>query len=91
MYPARHTLEDRGVRRPGTSTGRLEHETWSHPLSQYQTILQGGKNGPALTPGNVAASLIYRRQTASQPHFGQMLADEIKAAAAWIEAGAPER
>lgn len=60
-------------------------------LSQYQTILKGGKDGPALTPGDAAGSMIYQRQTAGQPHFGQMLADEIKAVAAWIDAGAPER
>ena len=60
-------------------------------LSQYQTILKGGKDGPALTPGDATTSLIYQRQTAGQPHFGQMLADEVKALAEWIQAGAPEQ
>jgi len=59
-------------------------------LSSYNTILTGGKNGPALVPGDSANSLIIQRQSGPKEHFGQMLADELEAMEAWIAAGAPE-
>jgi nitrate/TMAO reductase-like tetraheme cytochrome c subunit len=58
-------------------------------LSSYESMLAGGDGGPALVPGDPAASLILQRQSQSRPHFGQMLDDEIEALTAWIAAGAP--
>ncbi len=60
-------------------------------LSAYAGILAGGKNGPGIVPNDPSASLIYQRQTRRNPHFGQMMKDELKALKAWILAGAPER
>jgi hypothetical protein len=58
-------------------------------LSSYESMLAGGDSGPALVPGDPAASLILQRQSQSRPHFGQMLDDEIEALTEWIAAGAP--
>lgn len=60
-------------------------------LSTYQGILQGGKHGPGIVPGDLDASLIWQRQTRRKAHFGQMLDDELEALRDWILAGAPER
>jgi mono/diheme cytochrome c family protein len=60
-------------------------------LSSYKAMLQGGKNGPALVPGDPANSLIIRRQSEAKEHFGQVLDDELEALEAWIAAGAPEQ
>ncbi len=58
-------------------------------LSSYAAILEGGKNGPALVPGDPAASLIFQRQSDSTEHFGQVLDQELEALRDWIAAGAP--
>lgn len=60
-------------------------------LSSYNSILAGGKDGPALIPGDPAASLIIQRQSQSEAHFGQVLAQELEALTDWIAAGAPEK
>lgn len=60
-------------------------------LSSYEAMLNGGKNGPALVPGDPANSLIIRRQSEAKEHFGQVLDDELEALEAWIAAGAPEQ
>ncbi|GAB4527470.1 MAG: hypothetical protein Fur0018_13110 [Anaerolineales bacterium] len=60
-------------------------------LSTYADIRKGGKNGPGIVPGDPAASLIFQRQTRRNPHFGQMMKDELKALEAWILAGAPQQ
>ena len=59
-------------------------------LSGYATMLEGGKNGPALVPGDPANSLIIQRQSGPKDHFGQILADELAAIEDWIAVGAPE-
>ena len=59
-------------------------------LSSYETLLQGGKNGPIITPGDSAESLLVQVQSESKDHFGQMLADELEAVEDWIASGAPE-
>jgi nitrate/TMAO reductase-like tetraheme cytochrome c subunit len=59
-------------------------------LSSYQGALTGGKNGPALIPGDPDGSLVIRRQSAERDHYGQMLDDELEALREWITAGAPE-
>ncbi len=59
-------------------------------LSSYESILAGSPDGPVLIPGDPEASLIIQRQSQSDPHFGQVLADELDALRSWITDGAPE-
>jgi len=59
-------------------------------LSTYEGVLTGGKNGPALIPGDPEGSLAVQRQSGPRDHFGQMLDDEQEAFQEWIAAGAPE-
>jgi nitrate/TMAO reductase-like tetraheme cytochrome c subunit len=59
-------------------------------LSSYDSLLQGGKSGPGLVPGDPEASLIIQRQSEPGDHFGQVLDDELEALKQWIAAGALE-
>jgi mono/diheme cytochrome c family protein len=59
-------------------------------LTTYAGVLAGGANGPAIVPGDAAASLLVQKQTASQPHFGQLTPEELAVVQEWISAGAPE-
>ena len=59
-------------------------------LTTYATALAGSTTGPVIIPGDALASLLIARQSADQPHFGQLTADELEVVIAWIEAGAPE-
>ena len=59
-------------------------------LTTYESVLQGGKNGPAIVPGNPQKSLLISVQMGSQPHFGQFHPDELELINQWILAGAPE-
>jgi mono/diheme cytochrome c family protein len=58
-------------------------------------MLKGGTNGPAIVPGNAAASPLYQRITGQvQPAMPmapvpKLTAEEIAAVKTWIEAGAP--
>lgn len=60
-------------------------------LSSYATAVAGGESGPAIVPGDPAASLLIQRQSEASEHFGQVLDDELAALEEWIAAGAPER
>jgi hypothetical protein len=60
-------------------------------MSSYESLLQGGRNGPALVPGDPVASLLVQRQAGRRAHFGQVLAEELEALKGWIAAGAPEK
>jgi hypothetical protein len=62
-------------------------------LRDPQTILKGGKRGPAVVPGNADASLLYkavRREGDVQMPPGKMAltASEVKTLRDWINAGA---
>lgn len=59
-------------------------------LSSYDAIMAGSPDGPGLIPGDPDGSLIVQRQSQSEPHFGQVLPDELEALREWIAAGAPE-
>jgi hypothetical protein len=58
-------------------------------------MLKGGSNGPAIIPGNAAASLLYQRITGQvQPPMPmapvpRLTAEEIAVVKKWIDAGAP--
>jgi hypothetical protein len=41
--------------------------------------------------GQPADSLLIQKQTAAQPHFGQLTPEELELVTKWIEAGAPEK
>lgn len=62
-------------------------------LDSLEGMLRGGDSGPAVLPGNSAASLIVRavRSEAKvpMPPTGRLREDQIAALAAWIDAGAP--
>lgn len=60
-------------------------------LTSYAGIIDGSSNGAVVIPGDSAGSLIYQRQSAEEPHFAQLNADELQALADWIDAGAPEK
>lgn len=59
-------------------------------LSSYESALQGGKDGPAIVPGDPADSLMIIVQAAGD-HPGQLSGEELALVRAWIEAGAPEQ
>ncbi len=64
-------------------------------LANRASMLKGGDHGPAVVPGNAAASLLYKRITGEeQPAMPmaplpKLTADEIAAIKTWIDAGAP--
>src|SRR6266542_4771539 len=63
-------------------------------LRQRDTVLKGGKRGPAVVPGKPDDSLLYRavaRQGDLQMPPGKQALppDEVARRRAWIEAGAP--
>jgi len=58
-------------------------------LTSYAGAFQGGTSGPAVVPGDPAASLLVQRQQAGD-HPGQLTSEELARVIAWIEAGAPE-
>ncbi len=61
-------------------------------LSTREKALKGGQAGPALTPGNAAGSLMYRRVTGEDrpqmPFGGELSEGEIANLKRWIESGA---
>ena len=77
------------------------HGTGKHKgelrLHTPEAIQAGGESGPALVPGDPAASLIHARAALPLEHEDHMppegkaqpSADELAALAAWIRAGAP--
>jgi mono/diheme cytochrome c family protein/nitrate/TMAO reductase-like tetraheme cytochrome c subunit len=59
-------------------------------LTDYDTALRGGENGPVILPGDSDSSPLILKQSGEQPHFGQLSPKEIELVAAWIDAGAPK-
>lgn len=58
-------------------------------LATYQDALAGGSSGPAIVPGDPAASeLVVAQQRGNHP--GQLTANELANVVEWIQAGAPE-
>ncbi|HLF27625.1 MAG TPA: NapC/NirT family cytochrome c [Anaerolineae bacterium] len=60
-------------------------------LTTYPGALAGGQSGPAIVPGDPAASLLIEKQSGEQPHFGQLTPEELQRVTDWIAAGAPEK
>src|SRR5215813_6405239 len=62
-------------------------------LRTRQAVLKGGQHGPAIVPGNAAASRLYLHiagQAEPRMPLGDRLADqEIATIRQWIDAGAP--
>ncbi|MBL8242260.1 MAG: PSD1 domain-containing protein [Bryobacterales bacterium] len=61
-------------------------------LDSRSAMLKGGENGPAITPGQPAASLLMkalRHEGPKMPLGGKLTAPEIEAFHTWIASGAP--
>ena len=59
-------------------------------LTDYNSVLVGGVNGPAIIPGDPENSLVVVKMTGDQPHFAQLSPEELDLVLRWIAAGAPE-
>jgi nitrate/TMAO reductase-like tetraheme cytochrome c subunit/mono/diheme cytochrome c family protein len=59
-------------------------------VTTYANLMKGSESGPVIVAGDPAASLLVQVQSAPQPHFSQLTADELKLVTEWIQAGAPE-
>src|SRR2546427_12232321 len=83
---ARAILENRCLNCHGQA------QTSGLDLRSLETILKGGKRGPALVPGHAGQSLLYKaitRQGELQMPPGKALtSQEIEAIGAWIDGGA---
>jgi mono/diheme cytochrome c family protein len=60
-------------------------------LGTYQTAMTGSVNGPVIVPGDAQNSPLIKKQSGSQPHFGQLSPSELETVTNWIDAGAPEK
>jgi cytochrome b subunit of formate dehydrogenase len=59
-------------------------------LATYQDALKGGDHGPAIVPGDPAASMLVQIQSKGG-HPGQLTPEELNSVIQWIKAGAPEK
>jgi len=53
--------------------------------------LQGSSSGAVVLPGDPQASLLVKKQSGAQPHFGQLSPEELELVTEWIQAGASEK
>jgi len=60
-------------------------------VTTYTSLLKGSESGPVILAGDPAGSLLIQVQSAAQPHFSQLTADELTLVTEWIQAGAPEK
>ncbi|OGN92003.1 MAG: hypothetical protein A2Y88_04370 [Chloroflexi bacterium RBG_13_48_10] len=60
-------------------------------LTTYLGAMQGGTNGPVITPGNADGSILVQKQSGEIAHFGQYTPEELSIVIDWINAGAPEK
>jgi mono/diheme cytochrome c family protein len=60
-------------------------------LTTYQGAMQGSNNGPVIIPGDANGSLLVQKQSGAQPHFSQLIPEELALVVEWINAGAPEK
>jgi hypothetical protein len=59
-------------------------------LSNYESIMLGGANGPILIAGDAENSLLIKVQRQEPPHFGRFNNTQLDQIIAWINAGAKE-
>ena len=57
-------------------------------VTEYDTLLAGGEDGPVIEPGKPEESLILK--VLSEGHFAQLTEEQMALLEAWIAAGAPE-
>lgn len=57
-------------------------------LTSYESVMQGGKTGPAVVPGDPDNSLIVKKIEGGHP--GQLSPEEMALVIEWIKAGAPK-
>jgi len=60
-------------------------------VTTYQTLMAGGSSGQVIIPGDAQNSLIVKKQSGAQAHFGQLTLEELQLIIDWINAGAAER
>jgi hypothetical protein len=53
--------------------------------------VKGETNGAVIIPGDATASLLIKKQSGAQAHFGQLTPEELTLVIDWINAGAPEK
>ena len=58
-------------------------------LSTYESIMRGSDNGPVISAGDAAESVLIQIQ--SQDHFANFSAEELQNVTDWINNGAPEK
>jgi hypothetical protein len=58
-------------------------------VTSYVSLMQGGKDGAVILPGNAESSLLVSVQ--SGKHFANLPAAELGIVRQWIQAGAPEQ
>jgi hypothetical protein len=58
-------------------------------LTTYGGLMKGGKQGPAVVPGDSAGSLLIQVQ--SSQHFANLAAADLELVKQWIDGGAPEK
>jgi hypothetical protein len=59
-------------------------------LLTYEGLMAGSSDGPVITPGNSADSVLFQVQSTGK-HFANFTADELDVIQRWIDAGAPEK
>lgn len=57
-------------------------------LTSYESIMQGGDDGPIVIPGQPDQSMLVVVQSGETPHFGQFTNEELQMIIDWISAGA---
>ncbi len=55
----------------------------------YTSLMTGSTNGPVITPGDAAASLLITK-VKDGTHPGKFSPEELQIISNWINAGAPE-
>jgi cytochrome b subunit of formate dehydrogenase len=58
-------------------------------LTTYISIMQGGRDGPVIIPGNPDGSLLVQKQEKNHP--GRLTGFELQMVKDWIKAGAPRK
>jgi nitrate/TMAO reductase-like tetraheme cytochrome c subunit len=68
-----------------------EDATQGLNLITYSAAMAGSDNGAVIVPGDAEASLLVKKQSGAEAHFGQLTPEELELVIDWINAGAPEK